>query len=54
MLHSDLYRTGTFVCSRELLNQLLRNIEWGMRGSFVDVPTDCPQREERLGWTGAQ
>ncbi|MFN8531099.1 MAG: alpha-L-rhamnosidase C-terminal domain-containing protein [Anaerolineae bacterium] len=45
-------RTGWFECSNPLLNQLHENIVWGMRGNFVDVPTDCPQRDERLGWTG--
>ena len=43
---------GTFECSDELLNQLHRNVVWGTRGNFLDVPTDCPQRDERLGWTG--
>ena len=52
VVHSDFERTGSFTCSNELLNQLHRNVEWGMRGNFVDVPTDCPQRDERLGWTG--
>ena len=52
VIHSDLERTGTFACSNELLNRLHENVVWGMRGNFVDVPTDCPQRDERLGWTG--
>jgi alpha-L-rhamnosidase len=52
VVHSDMERTGTFSCSHELLNQLHRNVVWGMRGNFVGVPTDCPQRDERLGWTG--
>ncbi|MVA74692.1 Bacterial alpha-L-rhamnosidase [Auraticoccus sp. F435] len=52
VLHSDLRRTGWFECSDERLNQLHRNVVWGMRGNFVGVPTDCPQRDERLGWTG--
>ena len=43
---------GTFTCSSELVNQLQRNIEWGQRGNFLSVPTDCPQRDERLGWLG--
>ena len=43
---------GDFECSDELLNQLHRNVVWGLRGNFLDVPTDCPQRDERLGWTG--
>jgi alpha-L-rhamnosidase len=52
VLHSDLERTGWFECSDGLVNQLHQNIVWSMRGNFVDVPTDCPQRDERLGWTG--
>ena len=52
VLHSDMERTGWFECSDPLLNQLHQNVVWGMRGNFLDVPTDCPQRDERLGWTG--
>ena len=52
VLHSDMERTGTFSCDNDLLNQLHSNVVWGMRGNFLDVPTDCPQRDERLGWTG--
>jgi alpha-L-rhamnosidase len=52
VLHSDMDQTGTFECSDPLLNQLQNNILWGQKGNFVDVPTDCPQRDERLGWTG--
>ncbi|MEF2277336.1 glycoside hydrolase family 78 protein [Deinococcus sp. YIM 134068] len=52
VLHSDMERTGTFECSDPLLNQLHQNVVWGMRGNFLDLPTDCPQRDERLGWTG--
>ena len=52
VLHSDLERTGWFESSDKLLNQLHENVVWGMRGNFLDVPTDCPQRDERLGWTG--
>lgn len=52
VLGSALTRTGWFDSSDELLNQLHSNVVWGMRGNFVDVPTDCPQRDERLGWTG--
>jgi alpha-L-rhamnosidase len=52
VVHSDLERTGTFECSNELVNKLHRNIVWGLRGNFLDLPTDCPQRDERLGWTG--
>jgi alpha-L-rhamnosidase len=50
--HSDMERTGWFSCSDTLINQLHENVVWGMRGNFLDVPTDCPQRDERLGWTG--
>ena len=52
VVHSAMERTGTFESSNALLNQLERNIIWGQKGNFVDVPTDCPQRDERLGWTG--
>jgi alpha-L-rhamnosidase len=52
VVSSDLRRIGEFECSDELLNQLHRNVVWGTRGNFLDVPTDCPQRDERLGWTG--
>ncbi|MBO0813080.1 MAG: family 78 glycoside hydrolase catalytic domain, partial [Microlunatus sp.] len=52
VVSSDLRRIGTFECSDELVNQLHRNVVWGQRGNFLDVPTDCPQRDERLGWTG--
>ncbi|HEY6811374.1 MAG TPA: family 78 glycoside hydrolase catalytic domain [Propionibacteriaceae bacterium] len=52
VVSSELQRTGEFECSDDLLNQLHRNVVWGMRGNFLDVPTDCPQRDERLGWTG--
>ena len=51
-LYSDLRPTGQFTCSDSLINQLQHNIQWGQRGNFLDVPTDCPQRDERLGWTG--
>ncbi|SDJ41831.1 alpha-L-rhamnosidase [Nonomuraea jiangxiensis] len=50
VLHSDTPAAGTFVCSDPEIDQLQRNIEWGQRGNFVSVPTDCPQRDERLGW----
>ena len=50
--HSDLERTGWFECSDPLINRLHENVVWSMRGNFLDVPTDCPQRDERLGWTG--
>jgi alpha-L-rhamnosidase len=52
VLHSDMKPTGSFTSSHPLVNQLQRNILWGQKGNFVDVPTDCPQRDERLGWTG--
>jgi len=52
VIHTDMPLTGRFECSSALINQLQRNIEWGQKGNFVDVPTDCPQRDERLGWTG--
>ena len=50
--YSDLAPTGTFESSNALVNRLQQNIVWGQRGNFLDVPTDCPQRDERLGWTG--
>ena len=49
---SDIRRIGSFECSDPLLNQLHSNVVWGMKGNFLSVPTDCPQRDERLGWTG--
>jgi alpha-L-rhamnosidase len=52
VIHSDFAPTGTFVCSDTLINQLQHNILWGLKGNFLDVPTDCPQRDERMGWTG--
>lgn len=52
VVHSDLRRTGTLECSDELLGRLHRNVVWSTRGNFLDLPTDCPQRNERLGWTG--
>lgn len=52
VIHSDMPVTGSFECSNPMVNQLQRNIVWGQRGNFLDVPTDCPQRDERLGWTG--
>ncbi len=51
VVHSDMKRTGHFECSSEMLNKLYDNIIRGQRGNYVDVPTDCPQRDERLGWT---
>jgi len=52
VLHSDTKPTGVFACSHPLLNQLQHNIVWGQKSNFLEVPTDCPQRNERLGWTG--
>ena len=52
VIGSDLRRTGWFASSHPELNRFHDNVVWGMRGNFLDVPTDCPQRDERLGWTG--
>ena len=52
VIGSDTPPAGTFSCSSALVNQLVSNIDWGQRGNFVSVPTDCPQRDERLGWMG--
>lgn len=52
VIGSDLKRIGWFSSSDELLNRFHENVNWSIRGNFVDVPTDCPQRDERLGWTG--
>ncbi|MBN2000653.1 family 78 glycoside hydrolase catalytic domain [candidate division KSB1 bacterium] len=52
VIHSDMKPIGTFECSEPLVNRLQQNIQWSQRGNFLDVPTDCPQRDERLGWTG--
>lgn len=52
MLHSDIRQTGWLESGDPLLNQLFRNIQWGQKGNYLDIPTDCPQRDERLGWTG--
>lgn len=51
-LYTEMERTGEFRCSDELLNQLFHNIVWGQNSNFLEIPTDCPQRDERLGWTG--
>ncbi len=51
-VHSRMERTGEFTCSDPLVNQLQHNILWSLKGNFVDIPTDCPQRDERMGWTG--
>ncbi|KAJ0276346.1 hypothetical protein COL940_008317 [Colletotrichum noveboracense] len=50
--HTDMKSVGSFSCSDDMLNKLYENITWGMRGNFLSVPTDCPQRDERLGWSG--
>ncbi len=52
VLHSDIPKTGEFECASPLVNQLVQNIDWGQRGNFLSIPTDCPQRDERLGWLG--
>ena len=52
VMHSDLKRTGYFKCGYAKLNQLYSNIIWGQRDNYLDIPSDCPQRDERLGWTG--
>ena len=52
VVHSAMARTGWFECSDPRVNQLVSNSVWGQKGNFLDVPTDCPQRDERLGWTG--
>jgi alpha-L-rhamnosidase len=52
VIHSDMTPTGSFSCSEPLLNQFHDNTIWSMRGNFIGIPTDCPQRDERLGWTG--
>ena len=51
-MHTDMQQTGSFACDNRLVSQLQSNIQWGQRGNFLDIPTDCPQRDERLGWTG--
>ncbi|CAN5760435.1 hypothetical protein BH09VER1_BH09VER1_13160 [soil metagenome] len=52
VLYSDMAPTGSFACSHQMLNQLQHNIVWGQKSNFLEIPTDCPQRDERLGWTG--
>lgn len=52
VVHSDIPRSGSFECSSQRVNRLYANIEWGQRGNFIGIPTDCPQRDERLGWLG--
>src|SRR5439155_11632604 len=51
-LHSDVARAGRFECSSDLVNRIVRAIDWTLRDNLHSVPTDCPQRDERLGWTG--
>lgn len=51
-VYSDLRRTGSVRCSNFMLNRLFENVSWGQKGNYLDIPTDCPQRDERLGWTG--
>lgn len=51
-LYSDIDHYGDFKCSNELINRLQKNIEWSSKSNFIDIPTDCPQRDERMGWTG--
>lgn len=51
-MYSDMEKIGDFTCSEPLINQLQSNITWGLKDNFLDIPTDCPQRDERLGWTG--
>ncbi len=52
VMHNDMPQSGSFVCSKPKINILQSNIQWGQRGNFFSVPTDCPQRDERMGWTG--
>lgn len=52
VVHTDMQRTGNFACSNAMLNRLHQNIVWSMRSNFLSIPTDCPQRDERLGWAG--
>ncbi|MBR5528838.1 MAG: family 78 glycoside hydrolase catalytic domain, partial [Oscillospiraceae bacterium] len=52
VIYSDMKRVGDFSCDNEKLNQLYSNVIWGQRGNYIDIPTDCPQRDERIGWTG--
>lgn len=51
-LYSDMEQAGAFECSDELINKLQSNIVWSAKSNFIDIPTDCPQRDERMGWTG--
>ncbi len=51
-VYSDMRRTGYYICSNDKVNRLYENVIWGQKSNFIDIPTDCPQRDERLGWTG--
>lgn len=51
-VYSDIRRTGSFVCGNDKVNRLYENVLWGQKSNFTDIPTDCPQRDERLGWSG--
>lgn len=51
-LYSNIEESGEFSCSNEMINKLQNSIRWGAKSNFVDIPTDCPQRDERMGWTG--
>jgi alpha-L-rhamnosidase len=52
VVHSEMPKTGDFACSSPLINKLFSNILWGQKGNYLEVPTDCPQRDERMGWSG--
>jgi alpha-L-rhamnosidase len=52
VIHTDMERVGWFECDHALINKVWENVNWSLRGNFLSVPTDCPQRDERLGWTG--
>jgi len=52
VIHTEMERLGEFHSSHAMVNQLHQNVVWGLKGNFVGIPTDCPQRDERLGWTG--
>lgn len=52
LIYSQLESTGKLATSNAKVNRLIKNVVWGQRGNFLDVPTNCPQRDERMGWTG--
>ena len=52
VVYTEMEPAGEFLCSNKMLNKLHEKVPWGMRGNLVGLPTDCPQRDERLGWTG--